>query len=132
MVAPTFVAFNSQPENRSIVGIPLIPYLVGVLGSLSILCFAITTSDISFEISSKIGPICLQGPLGFMSIVPLTYNQRDYRHHSAQKSTITGFPALMTSVSKFSSVTFTVAILFYIKIKILIQVLNTLSLFYPH
>ena len=66
VVAPTFVAFNSPPENKSIVGIPLIPYFVGVLGSLSILCFAITISDISLEISSKIGPICLQGPKGFM------------------------------------------------------------------
>jgi hypothetical protein len=73
---------------------PRIPYLVGVFGSLSMLCFAIVTwSDISLDISSKVGAICLQGP-----------------HHSAQKSTMTGFPALMTSVSKLSSVTLTVAI----------------------
>ena len=41
----------------------------------------------------NVGAICLQGP-----------------HHSAQKSTITGLPALITSASKFSSVTLTVAI----------------------
>ena len=73
VVAPTLVDFSSPPENSNMVGIPLTPYLVGVLGSLSILCLAITTSDISFEISSSMGPICLHGP-----------------HHSAQKSTITG------------------------------------------
>ena len=63
VVAPTFVAFNSPPLNKSIVGIPRIPYFVGVLGSLSMLCFAITTSSFnSSEISSRTGPICLQGP----------------------------------------------------------------------
>ena len=63
MVAPTLVAFNSPPENSNIVGIPRIPYFVGVLGSLSILCFAMITSlAISSEISSKLGPICLHGP----------------------------------------------------------------------
>ncbi|SVD23258.1 uncharacterized protein METZ01_LOCUS376112 [marine metagenome] len=43
VVAPTLVAFNSPPLNSNIVGIPLIPYLVGVFGSLSILCFTIIT-----------------------------------------------------------------------------------------
>ena len=85
VVAPTLVAFNSSPLNSNIVGIPLTPYLVGVLGSLSILCFAIVISlDISFEISSKVGPICLHGP-----------------HHSAQKSTNIGLSDFKTSVSKF-------------------------------
>ena len=42
------------------------------------LCFAIVTwLDISLDISSKVGAICLQGP-----------------HHSAQKSTTIGFEAL--------------------------------------
>ena len=70
-------------------------YFVGVFGSSSILCLAIVTSfDISSEISSSEGPICLQGP-----------------HHSAQKSTTIGFEDFITSLSKFSSVTFTVAIM---------------------
>ncbi|SVB35427.1 uncharacterized protein METZ01_LOCUS188281, partial [marine metagenome] len=33
VVAPTLVAFSSPALNKSIVGIPLIPYLVGVFGS---------------------------------------------------------------------------------------------------
>ena len=49
VVAPTLVALSSPPEKSNIVGIPLTPYLVGVFGSLSILCLAITTSDISSE-----------------------------------------------------------------------------------
>ena len=74
VVAPTLVDLSSPSLNNNIVGIPLTPYLVGVLGSLSILCFAIVISfDISLEISSRVGPICLQGP-----------------HHSAQKSTTIG------------------------------------------
>ena len=82
VVAPTFVAFNSPSLNNNIVGIPLTPYFVGVLGSLSILCFAIVTcEDISSESSSRIGPIILQGP-----------------HHSAQKSTSTGNSDAITSV----------------------------------
>ena len=89
VVAPTFVAFNSPPLNKSIVGIPRIPYFVGVLGSLSMLCLAIVTlSFISFEISSRIGPICLHGP-----------------HHSAQKSTTVGSSDFITSYSKLLSVT---------------------------
>ena len=48
---------------------------------------------ISSESSSRIGPICLQGP-----------------HHSAQKSTTTGTSELRTSSSKLASVTATVAI----------------------
>ena len=69
---------------------------VPVLTSSSILSLAITTSfDISSDISSKIGPICLHGP-----------------HHSAQKSTIVGFWDFITSVSKLSSVTFFVGIIY--------------------
>jgi len=83
-VAPTLVDFNSPPLNNNIVGIPLTPYFVGVLGSLSILCFAITISlAISLDISSKVGPICLHGP-----------------HHSAQKSTRIGFSDFKTMTSK--------------------------------
>ena len=41
-----------------------------------------------------------------------------------QKSTITGLPALITSASKFSSVTFTVAIAFIYKDWIYIQAQN--------
>ena len=124
-VAPTFVATTSPFLKHSSVGIPRIPYLVGVfkLFESSIFNLTIFTSVISFEISKRIFSIALQGPLRFMLIVPLTQNQRDYQHHSAQKSTITGFPALMTSVSKFSSVTFTVAICFLYKIFFYIQVL---------
>ena len=89
VVAPTLVDFSSPFLNKSIVGIPLIPYFVGILGSWSILCLAIIIwSFISFEISSRTGPICLQGP-----------------HHSAQKSTMIGLSDLMTSLSKLSSVT---------------------------
>ena len=107
-VAPTLVDFNSPSLNKSIVGIPLTPYLVGVLGSSSILCFAIETSfAISSEISSKIGPTILQGP-----------------HHSAQKSTTIGFEDLITYDSKFSSVTFKVAIRFLYKVIILNQLVK--------
>ena len=64
VVAPTLVAFNSPPLKIIMVGILFTPYLVGVLGSWSKLCFAITTwSFISSDISSSVGAICLQGPL---------------------------------------------------------------------
>ena len=77
VVAPTLVAFNSPPENKSIVGIPLTPYFVGVFGSLSMLCLAITISfAISSEISSNVGPICLQGPLFLVTLDPLTKKVR--------------------------------------------------------
>jgi hypothetical protein len=49
---------------------PRTPYLVGVFGSESILCLAITTSDISLEISSSSGPICLHGPKIFSEDSP--------------------------------------------------------------
>ena len=78
VVAPTFVALSSPSLKSNIVGIPLIPYFVGVFGSLSILCFAIvTSSDISSEISSNTGPICLQGPNFFDELNPLTQRLGD-------------------------------------------------------
>ena len=63
VVAPTLVALSSPALNNNIVGIPLTPNFVGVFGSSSMLCFAITTSfDISSEISSSTGSITLHGP----------------------------------------------------------------------
>ena len=53
-------------------------------------------SFISSEISSRDGPICLQGP-----------------HQGAQKSRTTGLSDFNTSSSKVASVTFIVAIIFY-------------------
>ena len=107
-VAPTFVDFNSPSLNSNIVGIPLTPYLVGVFGSSSILCFAIVISlVISFDISSKIGPIILKGP-----------------HHYAQKSNTIGFEDFKTSASKFSSFTFIVAISFIYKFISLIELVK--------
>ena len=55
-------------------------------------------SLISFEISSKAGAIALQGP-----------------HHSAQKSTKTGFDESSTSFLKFLSVVFKTGIFFSYK-----------------
>src|SRR3982751_700913 len=54
---------------------------------------AVTWSASSSEICSRAGAICLQGP-----------------HHSAQKSTSTGWDDARTSVWKDSSVTLTVLI----------------------
>ena len=65
--------------------------------------FAITISfAISSAISSKLGPTILQGP-----------------HHSAQKSTKTGFSFFKTCSSNISSVTFNVAIRFIYKLKLI-------------
>ena len=70
--APTLVETWFPSFIKIIVGIPLTPNFVGVFGSSSMLCFATDNwSDISFEISSKIGAIWTQGP-----------------HHEAQKSVI--------------------------------------------
>ena len=60
---PTFVSISSPLLNRSIVGMPLIWNFPGVSGfsstsSLPIVILSLYSSDIS----SSIGPICLQGP----------------------------------------------------------------------
>ena len=80
------------------VGIPRTPYFVGWFGCSSILCFAITISLlISSEISSKIGPICLQGP-----------------HHSAQKSTKVGFEPFAKMVDNTQEINIEKNLLLYI------------------
>ena len=87
-----------------------------MFGSSSMLCLAIVTSLlISSDISSKIGPIILQGP-----------------HHSAQKSTTIGLEDFKTSVSKFSSFTFNVAMRSIYKFISLIQLVKTANYNYPH
>jgi hypothetical protein len=68
---------------------PRTPYLEGESGFSSMLIFMILAfGPNSLAISSKDGPIILQGP-----------------HHSAQKSTTTGVVELITSASKLASVT---------------------------
>src|SRR5215469_5239543 len=63
------------------VGMPRTPYLVGTCGFSSMLSLAmVTLSPSSAESSSRAGAIMRQGP-----------------HHSAQKSTRTGFLASRTS-----------------------------------
>ena len=87
--APTFVAAISPSLKRIRVGIPLTPYFAGVSGFSSMLTFTtVRLSLYSFASSSSAGAICTHGP-----------------HHSAQKSTRTGFSDLMTSASNDESVT---------------------------
>src|SRR5271169_5392325 len=87
--APILVAATWPFLNSIRVGMPLTPYLVGVAGFSSTLSLAIVTLPfISTEMSSRKGPIILQGP-----------------HHSAQKSTRTGPGARRTSDSNEESVT---------------------------
>ena len=92
--APTFWE-ASLPSLKSIsAGIDRMPSCEAICGFSSTFTLAIfTLPAISFEISSRAGPIMRQGP-----------------HHSAQKSTTTGSEDLSTSCSKLESVTFTVAI----------------------
>src|SRR5580700_2845323 len=69
------------------VGMPRTPYLVGTCGFSSILILAmVSLSPISVESSSSAGAIMRQGP-----------------HHSAQKSTKTGFLESSTSAWKEAS-----------------------------
>src|ERR1700710_398638 len=69
------------------VGMPRTPYLVGTCGFSSMFNLAIVTfSPSSADSSSSAGAIMRQGP-----------------HHSAQKSTSTGFLASSTSVWKEAS-----------------------------
>ena len=77
--APTLVAWTVPSLNKSIVGIPLMPYLGGnwVFSSTLTLAIVIRPSY-SSAISSRIGAKALHGP-----------------HHSAQKSTKTGSGSLL-------------------------------------
>ena len=85
---PTFVSISSPLLNSSIVGIPLIWNLPGVSGFSSTSSFPIVILSLySSDISSSMGPICLQGP-----------------HHSAQKSTNIGSSEFLISSSKLLSV----------------------------
>src|SRR5262245_30382920 len=91
--APTFVAATWPSRKIIRVGMPRTPYLVGVVGFSSTLSLAMVILPPSSPASSsRAGPICLQGP-----------------HHSAQKSTSTGFDEPSTSVWKEESVTLVVA-----------------------
>src|SRR6185312_8989576 len=79
--APTLVAATWPCEKIIMVGMPRTPYLVGTCGFSSILILAIVTfSPNSVDNSSSAGAIIRQGP-----------------HHSAQKSTSTGFLDSSTS-----------------------------------
>src|SRR5579863_9289102 len=85
--APTLVAATWPWEKIIMVGMPRTPYLVGTCGFSSILILAIVTlSPSSADNSSSAGAIMRQGP-----------------HHSAQKSTKTGFLASRTSAWKEAS-----------------------------
>ena len=87
--APTFVAWTEPSLNKSIVGIPLMPYLGGISKFSSTLTFAmVMRPSYSFAISSKTGERALHGP-----------------HHSAQKSTKTGCVEVITSAAKEASLT---------------------------
>src|SRR5476651_720992 len=79
--APTLVAATWPWEKIIMVGMPRTPYLVGTWGFSSMFNLAIVTlSPSSADNSSSAGAIIRQGP-----------------HHSAQKSTSTGFLASRTS-----------------------------------
>src|SRR6185437_2116853 len=80
--APTFVAVTWPPEKIISVGTPRTPYFVGTFGFWSMSILAIVTLSLSSPASSSsAGAIIRQGP-----------------HHSAQKSTTTGFCAFSTSL----------------------------------
>src|ERR1700761_6373260 len=79
--APTLVAATWPSWKIIMVGMPRTPYLVGTCGFSSMFSLAIVTlSPSSADNSSSAGAIMRQGP-----------------HHSAQKSTRTGFLASRTS-----------------------------------
>src|ERR1700691_1328245 len=85
--APTLVAATWPCEKIIMVGMPRTPYLVGTCGFSSILILAmVSLSPSSVESSSSAGAIMRQGP-----------------HHSAQKSTKTGFLESSTSAWKEAS-----------------------------
>src|SRR5262249_28975530 len=90
--APILVAATWPSLNSIKVGMPRTPYFLGVCGFSSMLSMAtVRRPEIVPAISSSAGAIILQGP-----------------HHSAQKSTSTGWPDLSTSLSKLWSVVFVV------------------------
>src|SRR4029453_9573808 len=83
------VLFTSPPLKRYTAGMDVMPYSAAMAGLSSTLSLTTSTfSPYSTEISSRIGPSLRQGP-----------------HHSAQKSTMTGFSEARTSVLKLASVT---------------------------
>src|SRR5260370_41598850 len=91
--APTFCACAWAPLYRMTVGMPRMPYLPGVDGLASMSSLAtVILSPYSFATSSNTGANILHGP-----------------HHSAQKSTSTGFADCSTSLSKVASETCLIA-----------------------
>src|SRR5579883_232884 len=89
--APTFVAATWPSWKIIMVGMPRTPYLVGTCGFSSMFSLAmVILSASSADSSSSAGAIIRQGP-----------------HHSAQKSTRTGFLASRTSAWKEASDTLT-------------------------
>src|SRR5262245_34523159 len=88
--APTWREASSPFLNSISVGIDMIPYFAAVAGFSSTFSFTIfTLPPIEPASSSSAGAIILHGP-----------------HHSAQKSTTTGWLLLSTSASKSWSETF--------------------------
>src|SRR5690606_4166147 len=88
--APTLVAATWPWLKIIMVGMPRTPYLVGTCGFSSMFSLAmITLSPSSVDSSSSAGAIMRQGP-----------------HHSAQKSTRTGFLESRTSAWNEASETF--------------------------
>src|SRR4029453_5848545 len=93
--APTFCACAWPPLYRMTVGMPRMPYLPGVGGLASMSSLAtVILPPYSFATSSRTGANILHGP-----------------HHSAQKSTSTGWPDCSTSLSKVASETCLIAAL---------------------
>src|SRR5581483_1429469 len=96
--APTLVAATWPWLKIIRVGMPRTPYLVGTCGFSSILILAtVTLSPSSAASSSSAGAIMRQGP-----------------HHSAQKSTTTGFEEFRTSFWNEASDTFTGAVMAFL------------------
>src|SRR6185369_3057870 len=88
--APTWREASSPFLNSIKVGIDMMPYFAAVSGFSSTLSFTIFTLPfIEPASSSSAGAIILHGP-----------------HHSAQKSTTTGWALFKTSASKSASDTF--------------------------
>src|SRR3954471_14555127 len=89
--APTLVAATWPSWKIIMVGMPRTPYLVGTCGFSSMFSLAMVILPSSSVLSSsRAGAIMRQGP-----------------HHSAQKSTNTGFLASRTSAWKEASDTLT-------------------------
>ncbi len=87
--APIMVFTTWPLTKRFIVGIEVIPYLIAIALSSSVLSFTILIfAECSVAISSRIGATARHGP-----------------HHSAQKSTSTGVLLFSTSASNVAVVT---------------------------